>query len=159
MKKTNIVKLLLSIAACQAAGLIGSVFTAPAITGWYAALVKPAFNPPGWIFGPVWTLLYALMGISLYLVWKQGIDQKRIKQGVIIFIIHLAFNTSWSIVFFGLKNPAWAFANIIILWLMIGLVAWRFWEIRKISVYLLLPYWAWVTFAAVLNFYLWRLNI
>ena len=159
MKKTNIVKLIISIAVCQAAGLVGSVFTAPAIAGWYATLVKPAFNPPGWVFGPAWTLLYTLMGISLYLVWKQGIEQKRIRQGVTIFIIHLAFNTSWSIIFFGLKSPAWAFANIIVLWLMIGLVIALFYRIKRSSAYLLLPYWAWVTFAAVLNFYLWRLNI
>ncbi|MFH0891623.1 MAG: TspO/MBR family protein [Candidatus Falkowbacteria bacterium] len=158
MKKANAVKLIISIAACQAAGLFGSVFTAPAIPGWYAALVKPSFNPPGWIFGPVWTLLYALMGVALYLVWKQGTDQKRIKAGIIIFIIHLFFNTSWSIVFFGLKSPGWAFANVIVLWLMIGEVTRRFREIDKTAAYLLIPYWAWVSFAAVLNFYLWRLN-
>ncbi|OGF25080.1 TspO protein [Candidatus Falkowbacteria bacterium RIFOXYB2_FULL_47_14] len=158
MKKANAVKLILSIAVCQAAGLIGTVFTAPAISGWYAGLVKPAFNPPGWIFGPAWTILYTLMGVALYLVWKQG-RQTQIRRAMMIFSIHLLFNASWSIIFFGLKSPAWAFLNIIILWLMIGLTIREFRPIKKASAYLLLPYWAWVSFAAILNFYIWRLNI
>lgn len=159
MKKENTIKLIISIALCQAAGLIGSVFTAPAIAGWYSGLIKPGFNPPSWVFGPVWTLLYTLMGLSLYLIWREGIKQKKVRQAVIIFIIHLAFNTVWSIIFFGFQSPAWAFVDIILLWLMIGLIIHYFWKIKKLSAYLLIPYWAWVSFAAVLNFYLWRLNI
>lgn len=150
--------LFVSILASQLAGFIGAFATTPAIPGWYANLVKPFFNPPSWIFGPVWTLLYTLMGISLYLIWVKGYQKKKIKEGVWLFFAHLAFNTLWSLVFFGLKNVGLAFIVIVILWAMIAYLIKTFWKIDKRASYLLIPYLAWVSFASVLNFYIWILN-
>ncbi len=137
---------------CEAVGIAGGLFTAPAISsGWYASLEKPFFSPPSWLFGPAWILLYALMGIALYLVWAN-------KPVRILFFIHLVFNGIWSIIFFGLKNPFYAFLDIIILWILILVLIFKFFKIRKAAGYLFLPYLLWVSFAAVLNYYLWILN-
>lgn len=146
-------KLILSIALCLGAGIIGSFFTASAIPTWYATLVKPSFSPPNWIFGPVWTTLYILMGTSLYLVW---ISKKKIVPN--IFWVQLILNTSWSIVFFGMKNPELAFVNIIALWVAISLTIEKFSKISKTASYLLYPYLAWVTFALFLNLSIVKLN-
>lgn len=158
MNKNNLLKLISSIAICQLAGIIGSIFTAPAIPGWYSGLIKPAFNPPSWIFGPVWITLYTLMGISLYLIWVGKSDKKQKKRNIRIFLLHLIFNSMWSVLFFGLKNPALALIDIIFLLMFISYIIWRFWKVNKLSASLLIPYWVWVAFASVLNFYLWRLN-
>lgn len=152
MKKT--LQVFVAILICEAAGIIGSFFTAPAIGGWYQGLAKPSFNPPAWIFGPVWTILYALMGIALYLLWK-----KKAKAALILFGIQLVLNTLWSIVFFGLKNPQLAFVEILFLWLFILLTMQSSWRYSREVVYLLLPYWLWVSFAAVLNYSLWQLSV
>lgn len=146
-------KLILSIALCLGAGIIGSFFTASAIPTWYATLVKPSFSPPNWIFGPVWTTLYILMGISLYLVWT---SKKKIVPN--IFWVQLILNASWSIVFFGMKNPELAFVNIIALWVVISLTIEKFSKISKTASYLLYPYLTWVTFALFLNFSIAELN-
>ncbi|MGB6839296.1 MAG: TspO/MBR family protein, partial [Microgenomates group bacterium] len=107
------IKLIASIIICQLAGIIGAIFTTPSISDWYAGLNKPFFNPPNWLFGPAWTLLYLLMGISLYLVWKQkgGIE---IRTALIFFTIQLGLNTLWSIIFFGMRLPSVAFIEILI---------------------------------------------
>lgn len=149
--KVNITLLVASIAICQGAGIVGSFFTFPAISGWYAALNKPSFNPPGWLFGPVWTLLYLLMGVSLYLVWMRKGDLKW-------FWAQLILNSFWSIIFFGLKSPGFAFIEIIFLWLAILVTIKTFTKIHQSAAYLLYPYLAWVSFASILNFFVWVLN-
>ncbi len=131
----------------------------PSITTWYAALRKPSFSPPNWLFGPVWITLYALMGISLYLVWKKGLKQKSIRTGLLFFGAQLFLNSLWSIIFFGMKNLLYAFVEILILWTTILITIYLFWKINRKASYLLIPYIIWVTFAALLNFSVWRLNI
>ena len=156
--KFDLLKLAAAILICLSAGAIGSIFTTPAIDSWYAQLIKPAFNPPNWIFGPVWTLLFVLMGIALYLVWQKGLKKKENKLAFWLFIVHLFFNTLWSILFFGLKNPGAAFGEIIFLWLFIIYLIFHFCNIDKKAAYLLFPYFLWVSFAALLNYSIWRLN-
>ena len=160
----NYKKLVTSLILPQLAGIIGSLFTVSAIPLWYATLHKPSFSPPNWIFGPTWILLYILMGISVFLVWRMletTIDQDKkhyTKISLCFFWIHLGFNALWSIIFFGLQNPALAFINIIIIWVMIVILILRFWKINKWSSYLLIPYLLWVSFASALNLAIWFLN-
>lgn len=149
---------LISIIICQMAGLLGSLFTAPAIPTWYASLTKPSFSPPNWVFGPVWIILYTLMGISAYLVWQQGVKKKGVKIALAIFGVQLVLNTLWSILFFGLKLPLYAFIEIIFLWFFILLTILSFSKISKAAGLFLLPYIFWVSFAALLNFYIFKLN-
>ena len=105
MVKGKLTKLVAAILVCEFVGLLGSIFTIPAITTWYAALQKPSFSPPNWLFGPVWTLLYALMGVSAYLVWEKGIKKKGVKPALKLFSLQLILNFMWSILFFGLRSP------------------------------------------------------
>ncbi|MCE9643540.1 MAG: tryptophan-rich sensory protein [Candidatus Andersenbacteria bacterium] len=152
------------IVACEIAGALGSIFTAPEITNWYATLTKPMLNPPSWVFGPVWTLLYALMGIAVFLIWeqyrktKQKKKRKVIEFALWIFVAQLLLNTMWSIIFFGLHNPALAFLNLLAMWIFIALTIYVFKPINKTAAYLLAPYILWVTFAGYLNFSVWQLN-
>ncbi len=157
-QKINFYKLLASILLCQLAGAIGAVFTASSLENWYLLLEKPAFNPPSWIFSPVWILLYTLMGISLYIVWEKGVQQRDVKIGLLIFGIQLGLNTLWSFLFFGLRSPYYAFIEIILLWFAILLTIIQFRRISKTASYLLIPYILWVSFAMLLNYYLWILN-
>lgn len=150
MKFKNAAIFIVSVLACQLAGLIGSVFTTPAIRGWYTTIEKSPLNPPNWIFGPVWTLLFTLMGISLALIWiseKGALRSNAIK----IFSFQLILNTLWSIIFFGLKNPALAFLEIVVLWFAILYTIIVFRKINKTSAWLLVPYILWVSFASYLN--------
>jgi len=158
MSGTKAFKFIVSILICQIAGGIGSLFTSPAISTWYAALQKPSFNPPNWLFAPVWTILFLLMGISLYLIWIRGFKNKETKIALFIFAVQLILNTLWSILFFGLKFPLYAFIEIIILWLAISLTIISFYKISKTAAYLLLPYILWVSFASYLNYSIWMLN-
>jgi len=156
--KIKIIKLSGAVLMSLAAGAIGSAFTVTGINSWYQYLVKPSFNPPNWVFGPVWTTLYILMGISLYLIWKDGLKKDFVKNSFLLFILNLVLNSFWSIAFFGMQNPALAFIVIILLWLVIlGLII-RFYKINKLASYLLIPYILWVSFASVLNFSIWQLN-
>jgi tryptophan-rich sensory protein len=141
------------------AGIIGSIFTTPAIPTWYANINKPTFRPPNWVFAPVWTTLFLLMGIALFLIWKKGLKRKDVKIAFSVFTFHLLLNTLWSILFFGLKSPFAAFIEIIFLWIAILISIILFFRISKIAAYLLIPYILWVSFASVLNFAIWRLNI
>jgi tryptophan-rich sensory protein len=154
----EILKLVVSIIICQLAGFIGSIFTTPAIPGWYAALVKPTFTPPNWVFAPVWTSLYLLMGISAFLVWRKGLDNHLVDSGLRIFILQLFLNTLWSFLFFGLKFPFLGFLEIVLLWVAILLAILSFFRVSKLAGILLLPYLLWVSFAVILNFSIWRLN-
>lgn len=148
----NVFKLVFAIVACESAGLIGSIFTSPAIPGWYAGLIRPEIAPPNWIFGPVWTTLFALMGIAAFLVWKNGRDRQEVKIALIIFGGQLILNTLWSIIFFGLHNPGAALLEIVFLWLAILATIIAFARISRPAAWLLAPYILWVSFAAYLNY-------
>jgi len=156
--KFNYKRLIISLALPQLAGIIGSVFTVSAIPNWYAGLVKPALNPPSWVFGPAWTTLYLLMGIAAFLIWKKGLDRKDVKIAFGIFIGQLVLNTLWSIIFFGLHSPGWALVDIIALWLAIVWTIAVFYKISKPAAWLLVPYILWVSFAGYLNYSIWTLN-
>ena len=149
-------KILISLVVCQAAGVIGALFTMPAIGGWYAFLNRPSFAPPNWVFAPAWTALFFLMGISLYLIWKRGLKENR--DAILTFILQLVLNTWWSVIFFGLGYIGIAFIEIIALWLAIFLTILKFAKVSKVASFLLLPYILWVSFAGVLNFFFWKLN-
>lgn len=155
MKK--IIYFVLFVVLCEGAGVIGSLFTFSQIPGWYASLNKPTFSPPNWLFGPVWISLYILMGIAMFLVWNKKENQGR-KFALWFFVIHLAVNSLWSIVFFGLEQTGWGLLVIIILWLMILASIYLFAKISKIAAWLLVPYLLWVTFASYLNYSVWILN-
>jgi len=146
----------ISILVSLSAGAIGGIFTTSAIPTWYTTLNKPGFNPPNWLFGPAWTILYILMGIALYLVWIQ--DKKNKKIAYIFFFTQLVMNALWSFIFFGAHDLGWAFVEIVVLWLAILGTTIAFYRILKPAAYLLIPYILWVTFASILNFAIWRLN-
>jgi benzodiazapine receptor len=149
--RNKYVALFLFILVSQTAGILGAFFTTSAIPTWYTTLNKPFFNPPNWIFGPVWTVLYLLMGISAYLVWKEGFGKTKVKAALNAFFVQLILNSLWSIIFFGLKNPLLAFLEIIVLWYLILKTYLAFNKLSKTAGYLLLPYLAWVSFASILN--------
>lgn len=154
----DIWKLGVAIVVSLSAGFIGSAFTAPAIPVWYESLVKPALNPPAWVFGPVWTALFVLMGIAAYLVWRKGLSRSDVKVALAIFLGQLVLNTLWSIIFFGLQNPGAALLEIFILWLAILATMIVFYKVSRRATWLLLPYILWVSFASYLNYAIWMLN-
>ena len=158
IKVIEIVKLVTSIIICQLAGFIGSFFTTPAIPTWYATLNKPSFTPPNWLFAPVWTTLFVLMGISAFLVWRKGLNNRQVKIALGIFGVQLILNILWSAMFFGLRSPIAGLIEIVILWIAILLTILIFLKISMTAALLFIPYILWVSFAAVLNFSLWRLN-
>jgi translocator protein len=144
-------KLVFSVLICQCAGAIGSMFTIPAIPQWYAFINKPSFNPPNWVFAPVWTILFSLMGIAAYLVWRKGLGAPGVKKALGIFLFQLALNSSWSVVFFGGRSILGGFAVIVILWIAILWTIKEFLPISRLAAALLVPYVLWVSFALVLN--------
>lgn len=154
MKRNDVVKLVAAILICQLTGIVGSIFTTPSISTWYTSINKPGFTPPNWLFAPVWTTLFLLMGISLYIA-----IEKKAKTGLYIFGIQLVLNVIWSILFFGMQNPFLAFVEIIVLWMAIAATIFTFYKSSKKAAYLLVPYIAWVTLAAFLNYSVWILNI
>lgn len=158
MKKKDYFLLTASILISLSAGAIGSVFTVTGPDSWYAGVAKPAFNPPNWIFGPVWTTLFILMGVALFLVWRQGWHKIEVKAAIKYFFIQLGFNIIWSYFFFGLSNPRLAFLEIIALWLAIVATMTAFYKVDRRATWLLWPYLAWVSFAAFLNYTIWQLN-
>lgn len=158
MKINNFWKLVISVGVCELAGVIGSLFTVSAIPGWYATLIKSPFNPPGWVFGPVWTALYFLMGVAAFLIWRKGIERKDVRWALIVFDIQLALNAAWSIIFFGLHSPFWALVDIVAMLIAILAAMYYFCRISKTAVWLLVPYLLWVIFATYLNYSVWRLN-
>lgn len=156
--KRDIFKLVASLVICQLAGVIGSFFTIPAIPVWYASLEKPSFTPPDAVFSPVWITLFVLMGLSLYFIWREPLRQQGVKIALFFFTLQLVLNVCWSIIFFGLQNPFMAFIEIIILWIVILLTILVSLRVSRIAAILLIPYILWVSFAAVLNFFIWNLN-
>lgn len=149
---------ILSIGICFLAGGIGTLFTVSAIPTWYAFLNKPAFSPPNWLFGPAWTTLYTLMGISLAMVWRKGLKTRKVRDAIYLFGVQLALNAIWSPVFFGAKNLFLALIIIVFMWVFILKTILAFGKINKTASYLLYPYIAWVSFATILNFSVWILN-
>lgn len=144
---------------CLAVGYISSIVTRENIPTWYALINKPFFTPPNWVFAPVWTLLYIMIGFAAGSVWnKIDTDEANVKKAFLFFLIQLALNALWSYLFFGLRNPMLASFEIILLWLMIYETYVQFKKIDKVSGYLLLPYLAWVCFATILTFSIWYLN-
>ena len=158
MKIKNILKLIIAIAICQLIGNIGTIFTISAISTWYVTLQKPSFTPPNWLFGPVWTTLFTLIGISLYLVWNKGLENKNVKSSIFIFFLQLVLNVFWSFLFFGLKFPFYAFIEIIILWIAIAVTIFKFYNVSKKAGLIIIPYLVWVSVALALNYYVWILN-
>ena len=155
----KILRIATVIMTCLAVGYFSSIVTRENIPTWYALINKPSFNPPNWVFAPVWTALYILMGYAAGRVWNRlEVDEINVKKAFLFFLIQLALNALWSFLFFGLQNPFLASIEIILLWLMIYETYKQFKNIDKIAAYLLLPYLAWVSFAAVLTFSIWYLN-
>lgn len=158
-KKINpIFKLIFSLVATFFFALLGSLITTPNISSWYVALNKPSFTPPNWLFGPAWSLLYLLMAIAFFLVWQKEINHKTFKSAINIFFIQLFVNFFWSAAFFGFKSPLAGLITITVLWVLIILNIKIFYKISPPAGLLLVPYIAWVSFASILNFAVWRLN-
>lgn len=152
------IKLIVAVTVPLLAGVIGSIFTRPNIAVWYENLAKPVLAPPNWIFGPVWAILFILIGVALFLVWREGWDRNDVKIAIIFFAIQLVLNVLWSVIFFGLQDPASAFIEIVFLWIAIVVTMVAFLEVSKIATWLLLPYLLWVSFATYLNYMIWVLN-
>lgn len=159
MTKIDKFKLIAAVGLCLTAGFIGGFFTAPAIPLWYNQLQKPEFNPPSWVFSPVWTILYILMGVSLYIIWNSRINQKEASRAYFAFGLQLGLNILWSILFFGLRNLFYAFVDIILLLAAIVATIAVFYRIDRKAALLLVPYLLWVSFASVLNYSIWQLNL
>lgn len=154
----NVIRFIASVALPLVLGGIASFFTASSVKTWFDTLEKPSFNPPSWLFGPVWTVLYIMMGIAFYLVWTKATDERVKQRAFTFYFVQLALNFAWSFLFFYAKQPGWAFIDIVALWLLIIATIYWFGKAYKPSAWLLVPYLAWVSFASVLNFSIWQLN-
>ncbi len=152
------VKCVLSILLPLIVGGVSGFFTASSIEGWYITLNKPWFNPPNWIFGPVWTLLYLMMGIAFFLIWKSGAPADTKKIAMTAYFVQLAFNFAWSLIFFYMEQPGWALVDILLMWAAIFYTIIAFGKISTSAAWMLVPYISWVSFATVLNFAIWKLN-
>jgi benzodiazapine receptor len=152
-------KILTMVVTCVAIGYLSGEVTRESVDTWYPTLIKPVFNPPNWVFAPVWSTLYIMMGIAAGLVWDRIEMQKEtVKKGLLYFAVQLGLNALWSYLFFGMHNTLLAMIEIVLLWLMIYETFIQFNKVNKIAAYLLIPYLLWVTFAAVLNASIWWLN-
>ncbi|KPK87444.1 MAG: hypothetical protein AMJ94_17050 [Deltaproteobacteria bacterium SM23_61] len=158
MKKMDIYKLVVCILVCQLAGVIGSIFTRPAVPTWYAGLLKPRFMPPDWVFAPVWISLYFLIGIAAFLVWRRGLHHRVVRRALAFFGVQLVLNVLWSFLFFGLRSPLAGLVEISILGIAIILTVQSFLKVSRTGGLLLIPYFLWVSFATGLNLSIWWLN-
>ena len=158
MNKKRILKIVISVAVCLLIGFLSSFATQSSVNTWYVTLNKPVFNPPNWIFAPVWTILYVMMGISAGIVWSKGFYHRWVKTALYHFGFQLLFNGLWSIVFFGFMQPFWALLIILTLIVLLILTIKWFHIVSKLAAYLLIPYLLWVCFATLLNFKIWELN-
>ncbi len=149
--------LLAFVALCFGAVLVGSAFTQPSVPEWYASLVKPSFTPPSWLFGPVWSVLYLAMAVAGWLVWRRK-RESSVALPLALFGGQLVLNALWSILFFGIRAPGLALVEILTLWAAIFATLLCFWRISTLAGWFLVPYLAWVSFAMILNFEIWRLN-
>lgn len=154
--KSLFIKIAVCIAICLALGLFSGFSTVESINSWYRFINKPSWNPPNWIFGPVWTLLYILMGIAVALIWHTQHQNK--KTAITFFVIQFALNIAWSFIFFNLHAIGWAFMEIIVMLFFIAITIFSFYKISKPAAWLMVPYLIWVLFATVLNGTIWHLN-
>ena len=154
----EIPRLVVSIVIVFLAGAVGTVYTLKEITGWYVFLPKPSWTPPNWAFGPIWSILYILMGISLFLVWREGLGKKNVQIGVLVFAVQLAINVIWSLVFFGTHNIFGGLVLVLILWISILINIIVFYRISKPAGLILIPYLIWVSIASYLNYSVFLLN-
>ncbi|MCX8035696.1 MAG: tryptophan-rich sensory protein [Candidatus Sumerlaeia bacterium] len=145
------------VAVCFVPAVLGAFFTSTSVATWYPALRKPAWTPPGWVFGPVWTALYLSMAVAAWIVWRER-GLAGAKTAMVFFAVQLALNAAWSPLFFGLKHPAAALIDVVLLWTFIAATIISFWQIKPPAAILLLPYWVWVGFATGLNYAIWRMN-
>lgn len=147
----DIGKFLISIFGCELIGILATPFTISAIPTWYATLNKPPFSPPNWIFEPVWTLLYLLMGISAFLIWQKGLHNMKVKKALGYFLLQLFFNFIWSVTFFGLHSPLLGLLDIVVLLVIVIITIVSFYKLSRSAAYLLIPYLLWLSFATILN--------
>lgn len=154
----NTLKLIIAIAIPVAVGGISGFFTSTGVESWYQTINKPSWNPPGWIFGPVWTTLYIMMGVALFLVWKSNASDVLKRTAITIFAIQLLLNFFWSFIFFDQQQIGWALVEIIVMWVFILLTIFAFANVSKLAAWLLVPYISWVSFATFLNYTIWKLN-
>ena len=148
-------RLILCVAVCVGTGWLGSLLTRPALMGWYERLAKPAWTPPNWLFAPVWTVLYVVMGVAAWLVWRQS---SLASAAMLLFLVQLALNLGWSAVFFRFCSPGWAFVEISMLWCAILATTIAFHKTTVLAAWLMVPYLIWVSYAGALNFAIWRRN-
>ena len=158
MRLKIVLRFLFAFILCQSAGAVGSLFTIPAIPGWYAHLQKPSFCPPDWIFAPVWTVLFTMMAMAASLVWSKGLKEPGVRAALIVFLAQLALNSAWSFLFFGLRSPLYGLVEIFVLWFMILVTILQFLKISRPAAWLLVPYLLWVSFACSLNLGIFLLN-
>jgi len=154
----NGLKAAISVAIPLVVGFTSSFFNQTGSGSWYQSIQKPEWNPPNWVFAPVWTILYIMMGIALYLVWKSNSPSKQKNKAISFWIIQMVLNFFWTFIFFGQQQIAGALIEIFLLWLAIFITIILFSKINKLSAWLLVPYISWVSFAALLNFAIWQLN-
>jgi len=157
MKINNLWRLLLSLAISLSAGVLGSLFTTPAVQSWYLTINRPIWIPPSWLFGPVWTSLFIMMGVALYLVWSTKMSNK-VRMSLRLFASQLVLNILWSVIFFGMGNFWLAFGEILVLWIFILMTMVSFGKVSRAASWLMVPYLLWVTFASYLNFTIASLN-
>ncbi len=155
---SNIVKGIVAIAIPLLVGGASGFFTITGVDSWYQTINKPSWNPPNWVFGPVWTTLYIMMGIALFLVWKEDTSEELKKIAIALFSVQLILNFFWSFIFFNLQQPGWALVEIIAMWFFILLTIFAFAQVNKTAAWLLVPYISWVSFATILNYTIWQLN-
>ena len=159
MAAGNIVRLVVACGVSLSAGVVGSlVVTDPGFSSWYAAIAKPAFTPPGWVFCPVWTGLYLLMGVAAFLVWRRGLGSRLVRVALVWFLVQLVLNASWTPVFFGLHRIGLALLVVMLLWAAIAVTMYWSSRLSRWAALLLAPYLLWVSFATVLNASIWHLN-
>lgn len=155
---SNIVKGIVAIAIPLLVGGASGFFTITGVDSWYQTINKPSWNPPNWVFGPVWTTLYIMMGIALFLVWKEDTSEELKKIAIALFSVQLILNFFWSFIFFNQQQPGWALVEIIAMWFFILLTIFAFAQVNKTAAWLLVPYISWVSFATILNYSIWQLN-
>lgn len=155
---SNIVKAIIAIALPLMVGATSGFFTVTGVESWYQTIQKPSWNPPNWIFGPVWTTLYIMMGVALFLVWKEDTSEELKKIAFTLFAVQLILNFFWSFIFFNQQQPGWALVEIIAMWVFILLTIFAFAQVNKTAAWLLVPYISWVSFATILNYTIWQLN-
>jgi len=154
----KVLRFIISIIICQSAGIFGSLFTFEAVPDWYITLEKPFFAPPNWIFGPVWIILYFLMGVSFYIVWKDELKSKTRYVFFVVFGIQLILNALWSLLFFGLRSPLLGLIDILILDVILVVTIFYAKRVSKYAAMLLIPYMVWIIIASVLNYAIMVLN-